>query len=78
VKEQTVGVFAERLAEAGFVTLAYDSSYQGASGGTPHFLDESMNRVDDVYSAVDYMTTLPMWTLGGSVFLASAPAGALR
>jgi len=41
------------------VTLAYDSSYQGASGGTPHFLDEPMNRVGDVYSAVDYLTTLP-------------------
>jgi fermentation-respiration switch protein FrsA (DUF1100 family) len=59
VKEQATGVYAQRLAEHGFVTLAYDSSYQGASGGTPHFLDEPMNRVADVYSAVDYLTTLP-------------------
>jgi fermentation-respiration switch protein FrsA (DUF1100 family) len=58
VKEQTAGVYARRLADQGFVTLAYDSSYQGASGGTPHFLDEPMNRVADVYSAVDYLTTL--------------------
>jgi len=57
-KEQTIGVYAGRLAEAGYVTLAYDSSYRGASGGTPHFLDEPMNRVSDVWSAVDYVTTL--------------------
>src|SRR5262245_10544082 len=59
VKEQTAGVYAQRLADQGFVALAYDSSYQGASGGTPHFLDEPMNRVADVCSAVDYLTTLP-------------------
>ena len=59
VKEQTTGVYALRLAEAGFVTLAFDSSYQGGSGGTPHFLDEPMNRVGDVWSAVDFVVTLP-------------------
>lgn len=59
VKEQAAGLYAGLLAEQGFVTLAFDSSYQGASGGTPHFLDMPMNRVDDVFSAVDYVTTLP-------------------
>jgi fermentation-respiration switch protein FrsA (DUF1100 family) len=59
VKEQAAGLYAKLLAEQGFVTLAFDSSYQGESGGVPHFLDMPMNRVDDVYSAIDYVTTLP-------------------
>lgn len=59
VKEQAVGLYAKLLAERGFVTIAFDSSYQGDSGGAPHFLDAPMNRVDDVSAAVDYVVTLP-------------------
>jgi hypothetical protein len=58
VKEQTAGVYAQRLAERGFVTLAFDASHQGASGGLPRFLDNPVNRVGDIYSAVDHLTTL--------------------
>ena len=58
VKEQTAGLYAQMLAEHGFVTLAFDASHQGASGGMLRFLDNPVNRVGDIYSAVDYLTSL--------------------
>lgn len=59
VKEQTIGQYAARLAAHGFVTVVYDSSYQGASGGEPRLLEDPTIRVEDARCAADFLTTLP-------------------
>lgn len=57
VKEQTSGLYAQTMAERGFVTLAFDASYNGESGGQPHFIASHEAFVEDFSAAVDYLGT---------------------
>lgn len=59
VKEQTAGTYAAKLAEAGFVTIAYDASYQGESTGDLRQLENPYIRTEDVSAVIDHLTTLP-------------------
>ncbi len=59
VKEQTAGTYAAKLAENGFVTIAYDASFQGESGGEPRQLENPYIRTEDISEVIDYLTTLP-------------------
>lgn len=59
-KEQTSSsVYGKALAEAGYVVIAFDASYQGQSGGTPRFIENPSQRVEDISHVIDYAVTLP-------------------
>ncbi len=59
-KEQTSGeIYSAQLAAQGFVTVAFDASFQGDSGGEPRSIEDPTLRVEDYRHVVDYLVTLP-------------------
>ncbi len=56
VKEQVAGLYAQRLAESGYIAIAADASYQGASGGQPRNVDKPAFRIEDIRGMADYIT----------------------
>lgn len=57
VKEQVAGLYAQRLAENGYITIAADASYQGASEGTPRNVDKPFYRTEDIHGMADYISS---------------------
>lgn len=58
VKEQTAGLYANKVADHGFITLSFDASFQGESQGEPRGLEDPYNRVEDIRAAIDYLCSL--------------------
>jgi fermentation-respiration switch protein FrsA (DUF1100 family) len=56
VKEQVAGLYAQRLAELGYIAIAADAAYQGASGGMPRNVDKPSNRIEDIHGMADFIT----------------------
>jgi len=59
VKEQCSGLYAQTMAERGFLTIAFDPSFTGESGGTPRRIASPDINTEDFMAAVDYLSTLP-------------------
>lgn len=59
VKEQVAGLYAQRLAEQGYITIAADAAYQGGSGGLPRNVDKPMFRIEDIHGMADFITRYP-------------------
>ncbi|MGB0523734.1 MAG: alpha/beta hydrolase [Flammeovirgaceae bacterium] len=58
VKEQMAGLYAEKLAQNGFITLAFDFRNYGASEGEPRFYESPQLKIQDINNAVSYLQSL--------------------
>lgn len=56
VKEQSSGLYAQTMAERGFLTMAFDPSFTGESGGTPRYVASADINTEDFQAAVDFLS----------------------
>lgn len=56
IKEQVAGLYAQHLAERGYITITADAAYQGASGGKPRNVDKPANRIEDIHGMADFIS----------------------
>lgn len=56
VKEQSSGLYAQTMAEKGFLTMAFDPSYNGESGGEPRYMSSPDINTEDFMAAVDFLS----------------------
>lgn len=64
VKEQSSGLYAQQLAERGFLTIAFDPSFTGESGGMPRRVASPDINVEDFSAAVDFLSVHPQVDVG--------------
>lgn len=56
VKEQASGIYAQTMAERGFLTIAFDPSFTGESGGTPRYVASPDINTEDFQAAIDFLS----------------------
>lgn len=59
VKEQAAGLYAQEMAERGFLTIAFDPSFTGESSGSPRYMTSPDINTEDFSAAVDFLVTNP-------------------
>ena len=59
VKEQSSGLYAQEMAECGFIAIAFDPSYTGESGGEPRYVTSWDLNVEDYQAAIDFLSNEP-------------------
>ena len=59
VKEQTAGIYAEKMAKEGYITLAFDHRTYGESGGYPRGMENAPMKVEDIKNAITFLSHFP-------------------
>ena len=78
VKEQSSGLYAQKMAELGFLTIAFDPSYTGESGGTPRYVASPDINTEDFCAAVDFLSVQEKLIRSTSLSSVSAVGAAWR